>query len=125
MSSLTVLCYESTGDWVGPHQESRAICLLGLRPGCAQCANHYFDIRLQFRLPEQQVLCPRWELNQDFKSGLPPIEYEPVFRRQCLVDKPYASCAACPHSKPWELPRTVAGWWEAERAQRERRDSDE
>lgn len=116
---LFVLCPHGTEDWPGTHQEERTICFLKRRPECHSCDNSRFTVRIQARMKDQRVLCPRWELRRDYEDGLPPSEYVEVSRAGCFGE-PLPQCARCPNRERSELPRTTLGWWEDEaRARKE------
>jgi len=101
------------------HSVSRALCLLGTRPGCGTCANSQFDLLFQIRVADQVVACPRWRDKEDQENKRDPLDYVAVQRDTCIRFKPFDFCEACPNSKPGALPQTAPKWFEEqERARR-------
>lgn len=118
MAALTVLCPDTETPDGGPYQVSRATCLAFSRVGCAICPAKDFSLTLQYRIPEQIVACPRWELESDRLDGMDPLRYESVSRLVCLSEQPYPECDRCPNAKSWEPPRSDPGWLERQRSSR-------
>jgi hypothetical protein len=102
------------GAIMAEHVVSREICFFRLREDCEQCPNAEFSIYLPAGLGDILVACPRWGSDQDRLLGAPIAEYITIRRETCLKARPFPWCAACSNSHVTEVPRTEAGWFEAE-----------
>lgn len=112
---LYVLCDgDSPKAGTDVHQQSRTVCLGQPLPGCKTCEHNTFVVRLKPRIGDQLVACPHWDSSGDRLERIRP-QYEMVRRQQCLIERPYEHCTFCPNKDINSQPKTVPGWWEAEK----------
>lgn len=111
----SVLC---NSDPEASETVNRVLCLLGARPGCGICPNKGFNIRFQFRIVDQAVMCPRWASEEQRLARADTVEYVAVSRTTCLGEKPFLQCVDCPNGVATERPRTVDKWWDLEQKAR-------